>query len=181
MCLREDSSTTVLCGVVTGGDRFCRTRDDHPAFYTRVSEYREWIRKRIDGTNEKIRPTAFMIIRLNILYNIAETCEADFTCYVKECSSENGPHALMEGLKVTPTTPVFAAVRLIYEQQLEDMKCPYVSIDRDIGLGQKRYCCPDMVTDETTEYPGEDLDLRYSAILPTWAVVRYGPPGTGTP
>ena len=53
MCLREESMTTVLCGVVTGGDSLCRTRDDHPAFYTRVSEYREWIRQRIDGMKRK--------------------------------------------------------------------------------------------------------------------------------
>ena len=52
MCLREESMTTVLCGVVTGGDSLCRIRDDHPAFYTRVSEYLEWIRKKIDGMNE---------------------------------------------------------------------------------------------------------------------------------
>ena len=101
------------------------------------------------------------------MYNIAETCEADFTCYVKECSSENGPQALMEGLKVTPNTPVFAAVRLLYEQQLEDMKCPYVSSNwNDSVLGQKRYCCPDMVTDETMANTGENLDLTCSAILP---------------
>ena len=41
-----------------------------------------------------------------MLHNIAETCKADFTCYVKECSSENGPQALLEGLKVTPNTLV---------------------------------------------------------------------------
>ena len=63
MCLREESMTTVLCGVVTGGDSSCRIRDDHPAFYTRVSEYREWIRQRIDGMKKKIQPTAFMKIR----------------------------------------------------------------------------------------------------------------------
>ena len=90
-----------------------------------------------------------MVVQLNILHNIAETCEADYTCYVKECSSENGPQALLEGLKVTPNTPAFAAVRLIYERQLEDLKCPFVSIDRDIGLGQKRFCCPDMITEDT--------------------------------
>ena len=81
--------------------------------------------------------------------NFAETCKADFTCYIKECASKNGPQALLEGLKDTPNTPAFAAVRLIYEQQLENLKCPYISIDHDIGMGQKRYCCPDMITKDT--------------------------------
>ena len=49
MCLREDSSAITLCGIVSGGDRYCNIRNDYPAFYTRISEYQEWIKARIDG------------------------------------------------------------------------------------------------------------------------------------
>ena len=69
MCLREESMTTVLCGVVTGGDSLCRIRDDHPAFYTRVSEYREWIRKSIDGMDEWTLHL-WSVIKLNILLTL---------------------------------------------------------------------------------------------------------------
>ena len=52
MC-RVNGDRFVLCGIVSGGNVFCsRSKDDSPAFYTRVSEYWDWIKNVIRDDEE---------------------------------------------------------------------------------------------------------------------------------
>ena len=45
MCRRDNQY--VACGLVTGGNRACRIQDN--TYFTRLSNYRDWIRQKIEG------------------------------------------------------------------------------------------------------------------------------------
>ena len=45
MCRRDNQY--VACGLVTGGNRACRLQDN--TYFTRLSNYRDWIRQKIEG------------------------------------------------------------------------------------------------------------------------------------
>ena len=49
MCGRRDEGTnvTVLCGLVSGGHKSCSAR--YHTIYTRVSRFKGWIKKQIEG------------------------------------------------------------------------------------------------------------------------------------
>ena len=45
MCRRGNQY--VACGIVAGGIKACNVK--YSSYFTRLSEYREWIRKKIEG------------------------------------------------------------------------------------------------------------------------------------
>ena len=69
----------------------------------------------------------------------SDPCKAGYSCFEAECSCDNGPDQLLQGLESTPNTPVFAATRALYNNLLKELRCPY-----DVGTRkQQQYCCYD--------------------------------------
>ena len=48
MCVDEETRKIKLCGIVSGGNIGCNDRDQKPAYYTRATAFREWIRQNTD-------------------------------------------------------------------------------------------------------------------------------------
>ena len=69
----------------------------------------------------------------------SDPCKAGYSCFEAECSCDNGPDQLLQGLESTPNTPVFAATRALYNNLLKELRCPY---DVDTRK-QQQYCCYD--------------------------------------
>ena len=88
--------------------------------------------------------------------NIPDQCEVGHGCYTKSCSSKDGPDELQKSLKAledAPDTHESITARGYFKQKLEDLECPYISIDADKGLAQERYCCRDLESPQPVNIP----------------------------
>ena len=85
----------------------------------------------------------------------SEPCKAGYSCFETECSSDNGPDQLLQGLESTPNTPIFAATRALYNNLLKELRCPY---DEDTRK-QQQYCCCDFASkiSEGKKIPDENF------------------------
>ena len=95
------------------------------------------LRKKRLKSDPKVSRQLIFIISIQ---HFSAECAAGYTCYTKECSSENGPDELLQGLESTPNTPIFAATRALYNKLLQELKCPNVKVEME-----EQYCCNDMI------------------------------------